>query len=115
MARQRALHLLGTLPQFDDATAALTWQLTELDGTLRRLTSGETGPRLLWFVPFIKELKASQKIRARRDGDWTDYDDVDRLAVRRGTRLTPADLPLRIAEYARADLAALARADPGAS
>lgn len=112
MASQRALHLLGTMPQFDDAAAALKWQLTDLDGRLRRLTSGETGPRLLWFVPFIKELKASPKIRALRDGDWTDYDDVDRLAVRRGARLTPADLPLRIAEHARQDLAAPAGIDP---
>jgi hypothetical protein len=114
MASPRALHFLGTMPQFDDATAALTWQLTELDGRLRRLTSGETGPRLLWFVPFVKELKAAPNIRALRDGDWTDYDDVDRLAVRRGARLTPADLPLRIAEYARKDLAALTDLDPGA-
>ena len=114
MASPRALHFLGTMPQFNDATAALTWQLTELDGSLRRLSGGETGPRLLWFVPFIKELKAAPNIRARRDGDWTDYDDVDRLVVRRGARLTPADLPLRIAEYARQDLAALAELDPGA-
>lgn len=114
MASRRALHFLGTMPQFDDATAALSWQLTELDGRLRRLTGGETGPRLLWFVPFIKELKSSGKIRAVRDGDWTDYDDVDRLTVRRGARLTPADLPLRIAEYARQDLAALAAVDPAA-
>src|SRR5205807_2760990 len=108
MASRRALHFLGTMSQFDEATAALTWQLTDLDGRLRRLTGGETGPRLLWFVPFIKELKASPKIRALRDGDWTDYDDVDRLTVRRCARLTAADLPLRIAEYARDDLAALA-------
>lgn len=115
MASQRALHFLGTMPQFDDAATALKWQLTDLDGRLRRLTSGETGPRLLWFVPFIKELKASRKIRALRDGDWTDYDDVDRLAVRRGARLTPADLPLPIAEYARQDLAALVDVDPEVS
>ena len=108
MATERALHFLGTMPQFDTATAALTWQLDALGGRLRRLSSGETGPRLLWFVPMIKELKAEPTIRALRDGDWTDYDDVDRLAVRRGAKLTPADIPLRIAQYAREDLAALA-------
>ena len=108
MATERALHFLGTMPQFDTATAALTWQLDALGGRLRRLSSGETGPRLLWFVPMIKELKAEPTIRALREGDWTDYDDVDRLAVRRGAKLTPADIPLRIAQYAREDLAALA-------
>ena len=112
MASQRALHFLGTMPQFDDGTAALKWQLTDLDGRLRRLTGGETGPRLLWFVPMIKELKARPNIRARRDGDWTDYDDVDRLAVRCGARLRAADIPLRIAEHTHEDLAALAELDP---
>ena len=112
MAKPRALHFLGTLPQFDDASAALKWQLANLNGRLRRLTSGETGPRLLWFVPMIKELKAVPKIRALREGDWTDYDDVDRLAVVRGARLLPADIPLRIAQDARQDLATLADLDP---
>jgi hypothetical protein len=112
MASQRALHFLGTMPQFDNSRAALKWQLTDLDGRLRRLTGGETGPRLLWFVPMIKELKAAPGIRALRDGDWTDYDDVDRLAVRRGARLTAVDIPLRIAEHAREDLAVLAELDP---
>ena len=51
MASQRAPHFLGTMPRFDDAATALNRQLTDLDGRLRRLTSGETGPRLLWFVP----------------------------------------------------------------
>jgi hypothetical protein len=49
-------------------------------------------------VPLVKQLKRADRIRALRDGDWTDYDNVDRLAVGRGTRLTPADIPLRLAE-----------------
>jgi hypothetical protein len=46
MASPRALHFIGTMPRFDHATTALSWQLTELDGQLRRLTSGGTGQRL---------------------------------------------------------------------
>jgi hypothetical protein len=95
------------MPQFDTAESAFAWQLSELDGQLRRLSGGETGERLQWFVPLVKQLKQDNKIRSLRDGDWTDYDDVDRLAVRRGTRLTAADIPLQLAEWAREELGVL--------
>ena len=55
----------------------------------------------------VKELKSSPKIRALREGDWTDYDDVDRPAVRRGSRLEPKDIPLRLAEWAHEELTVL--------
>jgi hypothetical protein len=92
------------MPQFDTAENAFAWQVSELDGQLHRLSGGETGERLQWFVPLVKQLKQADKIRALRDGDWTDYDNVDRLAVRRGTRLTAADIPLQLAEWARQEL-----------
>jgi hypothetical protein len=107
MAQTRRLHFVGTMPQFGTAADAFTWQLTELGAQLRRLSGGETGPRLAWFVPLVKELKRHPKIRAIREGDWTDYDDVDRLAVRRGERLTSGDIPLHLAEWAREELAVL--------
>jgi hypothetical protein len=99
------LHFVGTMPQFESAAAAVEWQLTELEGKVRRLSGGETGPRLRWFVPLVKEMKSEPWARTVRHGDWTAYDDVDRLAVRRGVRLTAADIPLRLAEWAREELA----------
>ncbi len=113
MARRR-LHFIGTMPQFSDARAAFTWQLGEpVRGQLRRLSGGETGPRLLWFVPLVKELKGRPEIRAVRDGDWSSYEDTDLLTVRRGQRL---HIPLRLAQYVSEDRAALASVvdgDPG--
>jgi hypothetical protein len=100
----RRLHFLGTMPQFSDARAAFSWQLGEVRGLLRRLSGGETGPRLLWFVPMVKELKGQPEIRSVRDGDWSGYQDTDLLAVRRGQRLR---IPLRLAQYAAEDRAAL--------
>ena len=104
----RRLHLVGTLPQFEDPGSAFDWQLDALDGQLRRICGGETGPRLKWFVPLVKELKALSTIKSVRDGDWTGYDDTDRLAVRRGATLGTMDIPLRLVEYAREELELLA-------
>jgi hypothetical protein len=104
---RRALHFVGSLPQFDDVTAAIRWQHHELAGLVRRLSGGETGARLQWFVPLVKALKKLPQIRTERHGDWTGYDDTDRLAVRRGDRLAAADIPMRLDEYAQEELAAL--------
>jgi hypothetical protein len=103
----RRLHFVGTMPQFDTAAQAFAWQVGELGHRVRRLSGGETGPRLSWFVPLVKDLKRNPKIRALREGHWTAYDDVDRLAVRRGSRLEPGDIPLRLAEWAEEELAIL--------
>ncbi|GAA3433608.1 hypothetical protein GCM10018954_032120 [Kutzneria kofuensis] len=106
------MHFIGTMPQFPDARAAFSWQLGEVRGLLRRLSGGETGPRLLWFLPMVKELKSQPEIRSLRDGDWTGYEDTDLLAVRKGQQLR---IPLRLAQYATEDRAALASLvdDPG--
>ncbi|MEV4597124.1 hypothetical protein AB0K15_06940 [Amycolatopsis sp. NPDC049253] len=96
----RRLHFVGTLPQFADAEEAFRWQRGELAGQLRRISGGETGRRLQWFVPVVKELKRSGAVRVVKDGDWTAYDDTDRLAAR---RLEPGQIPLRIADDALAE------------
>jgi hypothetical protein len=95
---------VGSMPQFDDPKSALRWQVDELAGRIARLTGGETGFRLLWFVYLVKELKALPEVRALRDGDWSDYDNVDRLAVRPGRTLTVERIPLRFGEYAHEEL-----------
>ncbi|MFH8224686.1 hypothetical protein ACH4C2_36830 [Streptomyces sp. NPDC018057] len=105
--RGRRMHFVGTLPQFATAAEAFTWQTGQLGDAVERLSGGETGARLAWFVPLVKELMRSPKIRARRTGDWTGYDDVDRLAVRRGQALTAEDIPLRWARWAEEELAVL--------
>ncbi|WIX77808.1 hypothetical protein QRX50_41480 [Amycolatopsis carbonis] len=96
----RRLHFVGTLPQFADADEAFRWQRGELAGQLRRISGGETGKRLQWFVPVVKELKRSGAVRVVKDGDWTGYDDTDRLAAR---RLEPGQIPLHIADDALAE------------
>jgi hypothetical protein len=103
----RYLHFVGTMSQFADARAALAWQIDEFDGQLRRLSGGETGPRSRWIVSLIKEIKQLPQIRTVRGGEWANYEDTDRLAVRRGAKLTPADIPLRLEQYAREELATL--------
>ncbi|QYN17938.1 hypothetical protein [Amycolatopsis sp. DSM 110486] len=91
---------MGTLPQFADAGEAFRWQRGELAGQLRRISGGETGKRLQWFVPVVKELKSSGAVRVVKDGDWTGYDDTDRLVAR---RLEPGQIPLHIADDALAE------------
>jgi hypothetical protein len=100
----RYLHFVGTMPQFADARKALTWQLDEPPGWLRRLSGGETGPRLLWIAALIDDIAQLPQIRTVHSGKWTSYDDVARLAVRRGARLTAADIPIRLAEHALEEL-----------
>jgi hypothetical protein len=85
----------------------LAWQLDQLPGRLRRLSGGETGPRLLWIAALIDELAQLPQIRVVHSGKWTGYDDAVRLAVRRGAKLTAADIPLRLAEHALEELAVL--------
>ncbi|MGW4487730.1 hypothetical protein ACWEOE_28260 [Amycolatopsis sp. NPDC004368] len=97
----RRLHFVGTLPQFADAAEAFRWQRGELAGQLRWISGGETGKRLQWFVPVVKELKHTAGVRVVKDGDWTGYDDTDRLVAK---RLDPARIPLHLAEDALAEL-----------
>jgi hypothetical protein len=97
--RSRRLHFLGTMPQFADAESAIAWQADAVPEELRRWYGGETGARLLWFVPVVRALKRSPKIRAVKEGEWSGYDDTDRLAVRRGAKLLPEDIPLGFLEY----------------
>lgn len=94
----RPLHFVGTLPQFTSAEHALRWQRDELVAQTRSWFGGETGARSQWFVPVVKRLQTAAKVHTKKNGSWSDYDDVDRLAVRRGARLTPDDIPLRIAD-----------------
>lgn len=107
MVVMRKLHFVGTMPQFATAKAALSWELDELPGHLDRLYGGETGPRSQWFVPVVRELKRLPQVVTVRSGDWTDYDDVDRLKVPLTARLRPEDVPLRFAEHALEELEVL--------
>ncbi|MEV5155686.1 hypothetical protein AB0K81_27715 [Streptomyces werraensis] len=103
----RRLHFVGTLPQFSTADEAMAWQLRKLHDEIRRVTGGETGDRLNWFVPLAKDLMRLPHIRTSRTGEWTDYDDVDRLVLKRGHTLRVADIPLRMADWAEDGIASL--------
>ncbi|WP_432523211.1 hypothetical protein [Kineococcus sp. SYSU DK006] len=101
---------MGTPPQFPTAAEALEWQVHELAGRVRRLTGGETAERSRWIVPVVQRLVDQPVLRRTRSGNWLDYDDVDRFALRRGRRLLPEDLDLRIAEHAQEVLRLLSHA-----
>ncbi|WP_432572948.1 hypothetical protein [Kineococcus sp. SYSU DK005] len=101
------MHLVGSLPQFHDAEQALAWQVHELSGRVRRLTGGETGDRSRWIVPIVQRLAGQPVLRRTRSGEWSGYDDVDRFALRRGRRLLPQHLDLRIAQNAEEELRVL--------
>lgn len=51
----RHLHFVGTMPQFTTAAEAFSWQSAELGAVLSRVSGGETGPRLQWFVPLVSD------------------------------------------------------------
>lgn len=103
---QRRIHFVGTMPQFTSAHTAFRWEQAHRT-LLRRWYGGETGDRLQWFVPVVKRLIESTKVRLHRAGSWSNYDDTDRLSIRAGRRLTPGDIPLQLVEHFRQELCEL--------
>ena len=111
---QRDAHLVGSLPGTTPAEAMST-ALEVLGPYLRSLPDGETGERRNWIVSIVDGLRGHPDLELRKDGDWSDYDRVPRLRVRRGRRLYGAALDFGHVAAVRASHPAFeqARADAG--
>src|SRR4051794_30227278 len=86
----RGTHLVGTIPAAD-TEAALGLARDHLGTTLRWLPDGETGPRKDWILPVVEGLKTHPDLELVRDGNWSAYDDIPRLRVRKGHTLSGLD------------------------
>lgn len=106
----RRAGFVGTLPQFDSAEEAIAWQLSPtVRDRVRRVCGGEVGTRGRWIVPSLQRLAQSEKVRVTHAGDWLDYTDYERVAVRPGQVLTTPDFGLRLVDDALAEAAVLDR------
>jgi hypothetical protein len=88
---QRSAHLVGSIPA-PDAESAMRQALDGLGPRLLTLPDGETGDRRNWIISIVESLRAHPDLEVARDGDWSDYDRVPRLRVRKGHRLYGANL-----------------------
>jgi hypothetical protein len=87
----REAHLVGSLPGSTPAEAMAT-ALDILGPFLRTLPDGETGERRNWIISIIEGLRTHPALELRKPGDWSDYDKVPVLRIRKGHRLYGATL-----------------------
>ncbi len=87
----RHAHLVGSIPAADTGTA-MRLAMDKLGPLLRTLPDGETGERRNWIIHVIESLRSQPDLELAKDGDWSDYDRVPRLRIRRGHRLYGATL-----------------------
>ncbi len=87
----REAHLVGSLPG-ETAAAAMTTALDMLGPYLRTLPDGETGERRNWVISIIEGLREHPDLEVHKEGDWSDYDKIPVLKVRKGHRLFGATL-----------------------
>ncbi len=82
----RAAHLVGSLPG-DDADDAMRLALASLGPELASLPDGETGDRHNWIIHIIEAMRNHPDLELKKDGHWSDYDDIPVFRVRRGRTL----------------------------
>jgi hypothetical protein len=87
----RDAHLVGSLPGRTPAEAMRT-ALEILGPRLRSLPDGETGERRNWVISIIESLRDHRDLQVKKTGDWSDYDKIPVLQVRRGHTLYGANL-----------------------
>ncbi len=84
-------HLVGSLPG-STAAEAMSTALGILGPYLRTLPDGETGARRNWITSIVDGLQTHPALTMRKPGDWSDYDKVPVLRIRKGHRLYGATL-----------------------
>ena len=87
----REAHLVGSLPGATPAEA-MTTALDILGPYLRTLPDGETGERRNWIISIVEGLREHPDLELRKSGDWSDYDKIPVLKVRRGRALYGASM-----------------------
>lgn len=80
-------HLVGSMPAAD-ARAAMRQMLDAVGDRLPLLPDGETGDRHHWIINIVEGLRRHPDLEVKRDGRWSDYDDLPVFKVRAGHRLT---------------------------
>lgn len=88
---EREAHLVGSLPGQTPAEAMRT-ALDILGPRLRSLPDGETGERRNWVISIVEGLAQHPDLELKKRGDWSDYDHLPVLRVRRGHTLYGANL-----------------------
>ncbi|WP_117209320.1 hypothetical protein [Allorhizocola rhizosphaerae] len=83
----RPAHLVGSFPAAD-ARAAMRQFLDAVGDRLPVLPDGETGERHHWIVHIVEGMRRHPDLEVKRDGGWSDYDDVPVFKVRGGHTLT---------------------------
>ncbi|HEY9410349.1 MAG TPA: hypothetical protein VIP77_12275 [Jiangellaceae bacterium] len=83
---ERHVHLVGSLPA-DDAEQAMSGALDLVGDRLALLPDGETGERFRWITHIVDSLGDHPDLEVVTKGDWSDYDHISKLRVRRGHRL----------------------------
>lgn len=87
----RFAHLVGSIPR-GSAEEAMAAALERLGPHLRWLPDGETGERQDWVVHIIDSFRRHPDLELVREGGWSDYDDIPRFRVRRGSALSAESL-----------------------
>jgi hypothetical protein len=77
---------VGSLPG-DDADEAMRLALTSLGPALDSLPDGETGERHNWIIHIIEGMRNHPDLELKKDGRWSDYEDIPVFRVRRGRTL----------------------------
>jgi len=97
----RVVHLVGSLPG-GDAKEAMGEAVARVGPFLSYLPDGETGERRNWVISMVEALRSHPDLEVVKAGDWSDYDKVPRLRVRRGHTFTGETVDLGIAGAAQA-------------
>lgn len=84
--RRRDAHLVGSFPA-PDARTAMGQALGALGDRLPALPDGETGERYHWIINIVEGLRKHPDLEVKRDGKWSDYDDLLVFKVKPGHRL----------------------------
>lgn len=87
----RGAHLVGSLPGASPSEA-MTTALDILGPNLTSLPDGETGERRNWVIPVVEGLRNHPALEVTQQGDWSDYDKIPRMRVRKGETLYGASL-----------------------
>jgi hypothetical protein len=88
---QRLAHLVGSFPA-TDARAAMSQVLHAVGDRLPVLPDGETGERHHWIIHIVEGLRQHPDLEVKRDGRWSDYNDLLMFKVRDGHTLAGASL-----------------------
>lgn len=84
----RMVHFVGSIPA-DNADQAMRAALEWAAPHLRTITDGETGDRHKWVVNIVDSFREHPDFKLVRQGEFSSFDDVPRLVVRRGHKLNP--------------------------